>query len=240
MSSSEWAEPFSGFCSRLSSRWRIAWRQKLSFDLSGWNNSCEPALLMLKDQPRLTSGWMGPRCRRWHLFSGRLQQRVKISIPLTAVDTHPCFHSCCLADRWRDCRWHKLDWWHVRLVFRSLKRTGSSSFGRESVCVRVGEGSCVYVLFFWLFFLERTLALWSPRWTPVVFRCWGEISQLSEHSNPAALDTRWQIKTLPLDAICWTLLTLIGCSTLQSLLSPAWPSCLELHQSLEMRRLFLC
>lgn len=99
--------------------------------------------LMLTDQPCLTSGWMGPRYRRWHLFSGRLQQCVKRRIPLTAVNMDPCFHSCCLGDRWRDCCWHKLDWWHVRLVFRSLKRTGSYSFGRERVCVCVGEGLSV-------------------------------------------------------------------------------------------------
>lgn len=82
----------------------------------------------------------GPRYWRRHLFLGRLRQLVKTRIPLIAVNSDSCSRSCCPGDRWRACCWHKLDWWHVRLAFRSRKGTGPNFFWQ---CVWVSEKVCV-------------------------------------------------------------------------------------------------
>lgn len=62
-----------------------------------------------------------------------------VSILLTAVNTNSCFCSCRRSDRWKDRSWHKLDWWHVRLGYRNVKKTGMDSFW---LCVRDCLGVC--------------------------------------------------------------------------------------------------
>lgn len=139
-------------------------------------------------------------------------------ILLAAVNMNCCF-CCCQGDGWRDCSWLKLDWWHVRLVFRSLRRTGPHFFDflyvweREVVrvwvvCKGLGVSPCYSG---WalasLCFCDRRGGHQLFQWLEVS----EEISQLLEHSNPRALDTRWQIKWPP--GRCWntywTLLPLI-------------------------------
>lgn len=88
------------------------------------------------------------KCLRWKIGHGSRQPRraavltvtfvlgkvttmCQVSILLTAVEGTGGGDRC----------WHKLDWWHVRLVFRSLKRTGPNSF--DCVCVCVREWLCV-------------------------------------------------------------------------------------------------
>lgn len=99
------------------------------------------------------------KCLRWKIGHGLCQLRravlltvtfvlgkvttmCQVSILLTAVNTNCCFCCCCRGDGRRGC-WHKLDWWHVRLVFGSLKRTGPNSFNCVCVCVRNSKRLCV-------------------------------------------------------------------------------------------------
>lgn len=135
---------------------------------------------------------------------GKVTTMWRVSILLTAVNTNSCFYSCRWGDGRKDRSWHKLNWWHVRLVFRNLKRTGPDPFWLcvselVYVCVyggmvvslifRMDAGQCVFL--WW----ERRHQLFQM---PEVSE---EISQLLEHSNAGALHTRWKIKRFP--GRCW-------------------------------------
>lgn len=113
---------------------------------------------------------------------GKVTSMWWVRILLTAVNTNSCFCCCREGDEFKHLSWHKLDWWHVRLAFRSLKgqehilSTVSCYAGwtRAIVCFCDWEGG--HQLFQQLEVSE-------------------EISQLLEHSNPGTLKaTLWKTR----------------------------------------------